>query len=65
MPRQIKSKLHAVLTGGMLSPSSSLARSKGRRVCTIALQAYLGHENIQHTARHIELAATLFKDFWR
>ncbi len=32
---------------------------------TRALQAYLGHENIQHTVRYTELAPTRFKDFWR
>jgi site-specific recombinase XerD len=30
-----------------------------------ALQAYLGHENIQHTVRSTELAPTRFKNFWR
>ena len=29
------------------------------------LQAYLGHRNIAHTVRYIELAPTRFKDFWR
>src|SRR5262245_34559120 len=32
---------------------------------TRALQAYLGHENIQHTVRYTELAPDRFKDFWR
>jgi len=32
---------------------------------TRALQAYLGHKNIQHTVRYTELSATRFKDFWR
>jgi len=32
---------------------------------TRALQAYLGHANIQHTVRYTELSATRFKDFWR
>jgi type 1 fimbriae regulatory protein FimB/type 1 fimbriae regulatory protein FimE len=32
---------------------------------TRALQAYLGHKNIQHTVRCTELAPTRFKDFWR
>jgi integrase len=32
---------------------------------TRALQAYLGHKNIQHTVRDTELAPTRFKDFWR
>jgi integrase len=31
---------------------------------TRALQAYLGHKNIQHTVRYTELAPTRFKDFW-
>jgi integrase len=32
---------------------------------TRALQAYLGHKNIQHTVRYTELIPTRFKDFWR
>jgi integrase len=32
---------------------------------TWALQAYLGHKNIQHTVRYTELSPTRFKDFWR
>jgi site-specific recombinase XerD len=32
---------------------------------TRALQAYLGHKNIQHTLRYTELSPTRFKDFWR
>jgi hypothetical protein len=32
---------------------------------TRALQAYLGHRNIQHTVRYSELSPTRFKDFWR
>jgi Phage integrase family len=31
---------------------------------TRALQAYLGHKNIQHTTKYTELAPTRFKDFW-
>ena len=34
-------------------------------VDTRALQAYLGHRNIQHTDRYTELAPDRFKDFWR
>jgi hypothetical protein len=30
-----------------------------------ALQAYLGHRNIQHTVRYTELSPTRFKNFWR
>jgi len=33
-------------------------------VDTRALQAYLGHKNIQHTVRYTELAPTRFKNFW-
>jgi type 1 fimbriae regulatory protein FimB/type 1 fimbriae regulatory protein FimE len=32
---------------------------------TRALQAFLGHKNIQHTVRYTELAPDRFKDFWR
>jgi site-specific recombinase XerD len=32
---------------------------------TRALQAWLGHGNIQHTVRYTELAPDRFKDFWR
>jgi len=32
---------------------------------TRALQAYLGHKNIQHTVRYTELSADRFRNFWR
>ncbi len=32
---------------------------------TRALQAYLGHRNIQHTVKYTELAPTRFRDFFR
>lgn len=32
---------------------------------TRAIQAYLGHKNIQHTVRYTELSAERFNDFWR
>jgi hypothetical protein len=32
---------------------------------TRALQAYLGHRNIQHTVRYTELSPTRFRYFWR
>ena len=32
---------------------------------TRALQAWLGHKNIQHTVRYTALAPDRFKDFWR
>jgi len=31
---------------------------------TRAIQAYLGHKNIQHTVRYTELSSARFKDFW-
>jgi integrase len=37
--------------------------SKGQD--TRALQAYLGHKNIQHTVRYTELAPNRFRDFWK
>ena len=30
-----------------------------------ALQAWLGHKNIQHTVRYTELAPDRFRNFWR
>jgi type 1 fimbriae regulatory protein FimE len=32
---------------------------------TRALQAWLGHKNIQHTVRYTELSPDRFRDFWR
>jgi type 1 fimbriae regulatory protein FimB/type 1 fimbriae regulatory protein FimE len=32
---------------------------------TKAIQAYLGHRNIQHTVRYTELTPGRFNDFWR
>lgn len=32
---------------------------------TRALQAYLGHKNIQHTVRYTEMSPSRFKEFWR
>jgi type 1 fimbriae regulatory protein FimE len=32
---------------------------------TRALQVYLGHANIAHTARYTEMAPDRFKAFWR
>jgi integrase len=36
-----------------------------RRGCGYALAQRLGHKNIQHTVRYIELSPRRFKDFWR
>ena len=32
---------------------------------TRALQAYLGHRNVQHMPRYTELSPMRFRDFWR
>jgi type 1 fimbriae regulatory protein FimE len=32
---------------------------------TRAIQQYLGHRHIQHTARYTDLAPDRFKDFWQ
>jgi type 1 fimbriae regulatory protein FimB/type 1 fimbriae regulatory protein FimE len=32
---------------------------------TRAIQAWMGHKNIQHTVRYTELSPTRFQDFWR
>jgi type 1 fimbriae regulatory protein FimB/type 1 fimbriae regulatory protein FimE len=37
--------------------------SKGQD--TRAIQAYLGHKNIQHTVRYTELSPERFKNFWK
>jgi site-specific recombinase XerD len=34
-------------------------------VDTRSLQHYLGHKNIQHTARYSELSPERFRDFWK
>jgi site-specific recombinase XerD len=44
------------------TPAASLT-NKGHD--TRAVQAYLGHRNIQHTVRYTELAPARFKDFRR
>ena len=44
------------------TPVASLWPTAGN---TRALQAYLGHRNIQHTVRYTELAPDRFKGFWR
>jgi type 1 fimbriae regulatory protein FimB/type 1 fimbriae regulatory protein FimE len=31
----------------------------------VALQHYLGHRNIRHTLRYMELPPQPFKDFWK
>jgi site-specific recombinase XerD len=37
--------------------------TNGRRKA--AVQAWMGHKNIQHTVRYTELAPDRFTDFWR
>jgi integrase len=45
------------------TPAGFARANKGHD--TRALQAYLGHKNIQHTVRYTDLAPDRFKDFWR
>jgi hypothetical protein len=54
------------------SPAAPAYAASRLRLCachrghdTRALQAYLGHRNIQHTVRYTELSPTRFKNFWR
>ena len=53
---------HAAEHAAQIDRDYALA-SKGHD--TRALQAYLGHKNIQHTVRYTELSPGRFKDFWR
>jgi len=63
------------IVSGLMLPANLLQDGRGRTPSsnklandghdTRALQAYLGHKNIQHTVRYTELAPTRFKDFWR
>jgi hypothetical protein len=46
-------------------PSHVEARLRLRARQCRALQAWLGHKNIQHTVRYTELAPDRFKNFWR
>jgi hypothetical protein len=48
---------------GALRPLSSLP--DGPSTPLRALQAWLGHRNIQHTVRYAELTPDRFKNFWR
>jgi type 1 fimbriae regulatory protein FimB/type 1 fimbriae regulatory protein FimE len=36
-----------------------------RHGCDYAIEAWLGHKNIQHTVRYTELAPNRFRNFWR
>ena len=49
----------------MVNASAGARKLAKAGVDTRALQAYLGHRNIQHTVRYTELAPDRFKDFWR
>jgi hypothetical protein len=54
------------LTGPNAVPDPSAYAATRLRLCpTRALQAWLGHKNIQHTVRYTELAPDRFRDFWR
>jgi hypothetical protein len=57
--------LGGCLTVREARPLMSMWAAGARVAPTRALQAYLGHRNIQHTVRYTELAPTGFKDFWR
>jgi Phage integrase family len=57
-------------TGPSISPAYMLRHGCGYALAnaghdTRALQAWLGHKNIQHTVRYTELAPDRFKNFWR
>jgi integrase len=43
---------------------SSAENDSRRGTDTRTQQAYLGHKNIQHTARYTELAPTRFRNLW-
>jgi site-specific recombinase XerD len=49
----------------MPSPACGLRPCQQGARHAIAARPYLGHKNIQHTVRYIELAPDRFKDFWR
>ena len=51
--------------GGQAERIDQLSKFAAGGHDTRALQAYLGHKNIQHTVRYTELAPDRFKDFWR
>jgi hypothetical protein len=46
-------------------PTFAPVKRTGQNTLTRALQAWLGHKNIQHTVRYTELAPDRFKNFWR
>jgi integrase len=46
-------------------PCLRLQAGKQRDRYPVALQAYLGHSNIQNTTRYTALASRRFKNFWR
>jgi site-specific recombinase XerC len=50
------------------SDGRDFLRPRDRRLVTgraRAIQNYLGHRNIQHTALYTQLAADRFNDFWK
>ena len=55
--------MHGTPGAGAPAAIGALNRTNGHD--TRALQAWLGHKNIQHTVRYTELAPHRFKDFWR
>jgi integrase len=61
----------SLLAGAAATWPVAVRAQQGERVLASAghdtrtLQAWLGHKNIQHTARYTELAPDRFKNFWR
>jgi site-specific recombinase XerD len=56
---------HALICSDVILASSDQLAVIATPATTRALQAWLGHKNIQHTVRYTELAPDRFKDFWR
>jgi site-specific recombinase XerD len=69
-PRRPKNATLRTHRGARAQSASSHAsarlrlRTGQRRADTRAVQAYLGHRNIQHTVRYTELAPGRFNQFW-
>jgi hypothetical protein len=55
----------ANLGQGAPAQAEARLRLRARGTRYQSAQTYLGHRNIQHTARYTELSPTRFEDFWR
>lgn len=67
--RKILSRAAEKANLGFPTHPHSLRHSTGRYLANIgydtrAIQAYMGHKNIQHTVRYTELAPNRFEGFW-